>query len=173
MRLERLTTSQDQRYAGAMGLYQISFPWYEQRRPDSQTEIMGLEDYQFHLIYEDDTFVGILLCWETETFLYVEHFCVFPELRGRRYGQRALELLHQRGKRVILEIDPPTDEVSVHRKAFYERAGYQANAYEHIHPPYHETAQGHRLVVMSYPERLSQPEYDSFSRYLKDRVMGR
>lgn len=32
----------------------------------------------------------------------------------------------ERKKTVILEIDPPNDEVSVRRKAFYERAGYKS-----------------------------------------------
>lgn len=47
-------------------------------------------------------------------------------MRGRGYGAQALSLLGERKKTVILEIDPPNDEVSVRRKAFYERAGYKS-----------------------------------------------
>lgn len=172
MNFERLRTSEDAVYSKAMELYRISFPFHEQRKPSSQIEILGNEEYQFNLIYDDSVLVGMILCWETESFIYVEHFCILPEMRNKKYGQRALELLNQRGKKVILEIDPPIDAVSIHRKAFYERVRYKANDFWHIHPPYHEEFSGHQLVVMSYPERLSKIEYDEFDRYLKNTVMS-
>lgn len=59
-----------------------------------------------------------MLCWEAEDFIYVEHFCVLPELRGRGCGARALGLLAREGKTVILEIDPPIDEISRRSKIF-------------------------------------------------------
>ena len=74
-------------------------------------------------------------------------------------------------KTVILEIDPPNDDVSVRRKAFYERAGYRANPFEHIHPPYHSEYNGHRLVVMTCPTAISENEYKNFNSYLENVVM--
>lgn len=74
-------------------------------------------------------------------------------------------------KTVILEIDPPNDEVSARRKAFYERAGYRANPFEHIHPPYHSEYKGHRLVVMTCPTAISENEYKNFNSYLENVVM--
>lgn len=65
-----------------------------------------------------------MLCWETETFIYVEHFFILPHLRGHACGSRALALLGGRGKTVILEIDPPADDVSLRRRGFYERAAF-------------------------------------------------
>lgn len=166
MRLVRLRRSNDEMFNNAMELYKMSFPAHEQRKPSSQAKIMGSKEYQFNLIYEEGQFVGILLCWEAEDFIYVEHFCIHPEMRNKRYGQRALELLNRQGKTVILEIDPPADNISIHRKGFYERAGYKENVYEHIHPPYHKAYSGHRLVVMSYPRELTEPEYNNFCQHL-------
>lgn len=154
-----------------MDLYQKSFPFHEQRPPSSQAQIMGQGEYLFYAIYEEKEWIGLLLCWETKKFIYVEHFCIDPEKRNQKYGQRALRLLCRQGKTVILEIDPPIDEVSLRRKDFYERAGFQANSFAHLHPPYHEGFSGHPLLVMSYPERLSEAEYHQFNRYLKDTVM--
>lgn len=93
-----------------------------------------------------------------------------PEMRGRGYGAGTL-LLGERKKTVILGIDPPNDEVSVRRKAFYERAGYRANPFEHIHPPYHSEYKGHRLVVMTCPTAISENEYKNFNSYLENVVM--
>ena len=162
MKFERLRTSENKLYYKAMELYKISFPFHEQRKSSLQAEILKNKEYQFNLI----------LCWETDNFIYVEHFCIFPEMRNNRYGQRALELLNKKGKTIILEIDLPIDEISIYRKAFYERVKYKTNNYEHIHPPYHEKFNGHNLIVMSYPEKLSKMEYDKFNHYLRNNVMS-
>ena len=162
MKFERLRTSENKLYYKAMELYKISFPFHEQRKSSLQAEILKNKEYQFNII----------LCWETDNFIYVEHFCIFPEMRNNRYGQRALELLNKKGKTIILEIDLPIDEISIYRKAFYERVKYKTNNYEHIHPPYHEKFNGHNLIVMSYPEKLSKMEYDKFNHYLRNNVMS-
>ena len=65
----------------------------------------------------------------------MEHFCVRPELRGRRYGAKALEELGRDGKTVVLEIDPPVDDIARRRQGFYQRCGFAVNPYPHVHPP--------------------------------------
>ena len=80
--------------------------------------------------------------------------------------------LAEKGKTVILEIDPPVDEISLRRETFYERCGYRANIHPHVHPPYRAGFPGHELVVMSRPEKLSHAEYGEFAEYLRERVMG-
>ena len=172
MEFRRLTDVENGMFAPAMDLYKHSFPHHEQREEASQARIMGEGEYHFDLIFDGDTWVGEILNWESGDFIYVEHFCILPELRNRQYGQRALEVLAGRGKVVILEIDPPVDEVSIHRKGFYERCGYHANDFTHVHPPYHQGMAGHGLVVMSSPRQLSREEYEGFSAYLRETVMG-
>ena len=107
--------------------------------------------------------------YEKAMELYSKSFSIYeqrlPEMRGRGCGAQALSLLGER------EIDPPNDEVSVRRKAFYERAGYRANPFEHIHPPYHSEYKGHRLVVMTCPTTISENEYKNFNSYLENVVM--
>lgn len=171
MRFVRITTSNHSMYVTAMGLYRESFPEHELREALSQERIMGQGDYHFDLIYDGDTFVGLVLSWQTADFIYIEHFCIRPQLRGRRYGQQALALVRQPGKTVILEIDPPVDEISIRRKGFYERCGYRENPYAHVHPPYHRGNHGHDLVIMTCPEAISSETYNDFAAYLKNTVM--
>lgn len=171
MNFVRLKSETDSRFARAIALYRESFPYHEQRESVSQRELWQVEAYHFDLIYDEDVFVGMLLYWETPHFIYVEHFCVDPALRNRSYGRRALALLGEKGKTVLLEIDPPRDETACRRKAFYERAGYKENPYPHVHPPYHAGYRGHQLVVMSYPRELTPAEYEHFHTYLQHQVM--
>lgn len=171
MRLEHIVSATHLMYPQAMELYKRSFPLHEQREAASQEHILGERDYHFALVYDDELFVGLVLYWETEEYLYIEHFCILPGLRNRRYGQRTLELLAACGKRLILEIDPPTDSIARRRKAFYERCGFVENPFPHIHPPYHAGNHGHNLILMTHPTPIAQKQYDSFFRYLTEKIM--
>ena len=169
--LERITAPSHPLYQEALALYRISFPMHEQRESVSQTAILAHPAYHFDVVLDDATFVGEVLYWEVGGFLYIEHFCILPQMRNRRYGQKVLELLQT--KPLILEIDPPVTDIAERRKGFYERCGFVANPYPHIHPPYHKGNHGHDLVIMSCPRMLTQSEYDNFFVYLKDTVMHR
>lgn len=172
MRFERLTSPEHPLYARAMELYARSFPWHEQREADSQARILTCAEHCFNLIFEEERWIGLLLAWKAKEFTYVEHFCMLPEVRGRGYGARALEMLAAEGAPVILEIDPPVDDISRRRRAFYERCGFQLNGFAHVHPAYHRDCAGHVLGVMSNPGRLNREAYCAFVRYLEDTVMG-
>lgn len=173
MRLERITDRAHPMYRRAMDLYRISFPPHEQREAHSQEAILGEKDYHFTLAYDADTFVGLALYWETDAYLYLEHLCILPQMRNRRYGQQILAALQQQGRPVLLEIDPPVDPLSRRRKGFYERCGFVETPYPHIHPPYHRDCPGHALVLMAYPGPLEPEQYRAFCRYLRQNVMGR
>lgn len=83
MKFERITDAENSMYEKALELYRASFPLHEQREAASQARILGDEAYHFNLIYDGDIYVGLLLCWETRDFIYVEHFCILPEMRNR------------------------------------------------------------------------------------------
>ena len=135
-------------FAPAMELYGMSFPYNEQREPDSQAKIMSDPEYHFELIYENESFVGTVLSWENADFIYIEHFCMLPDVRGRGCGARALELLRARGKTIILEIDPPVDDISRRRKDFYERNGFFRFANRNLDGDERDLSQTPYLVQM-------------------------
>lgn len=171
MHFERLQNTGHRLYEPALALYRASFPAHELREPASQERILADGEYHFTLIHDGDAFAGLVLYWETADWIYVEHFCIQPQLRNRGCGQRALALLAGAGKPVILEIDPPADELSRRRKAFYRRCGFAENPYPHVHPPYHRGNKGHDLVVMSAPAAITPEEYAAFRDHLERRVM--
>ena len=156
----RLTDPADPRFREAFALYEISFPIYERQTRAAQAARLNHPEYHFDLLMEGERFLGILLFWESEGFRYVEHFATCPQLRGQGVGARALAQLNSEGIPVVLEIDPPRDEVSIRRQHFYERCGFFANTYLHVHPPYRAGYEGHPLVVMTCPAPASQEEYD-------------
>ena len=70
-----------------------------------------------------------------------------------------------------LEIDPPVDEIAIRRKGFYERCGFTANPYPHVHPAYHKGVRWHDLVLMSRPDGLTDKQCRAYQAYLADVVM--
>ena len=153
-------------------LYMQSFPVHEQRLRERQEGVLGHPEYHCDLLCQGETRVGLLMWWAGPGFRYVEHFCVRPELRGRRYGAKALEELGRDGKTVVLEIDPPVDEIARRRQGFYQRCGFAVNPYPHVHPPYRPEYPGHELVVLSSPRALTPAEYGAFACYLSAVVMA-
>ena len=172
MEFIRLTSPDDERFLGAMEIYEASFPFHEQREVLSQRGIMDEDDYHFDLICVGGVFSGLMLYWETDGFIYLEHFCIHPRMRSRGLGTQALEALKARGKAVILEIDPPENDTALCRLGFYEKNGFVINDRAHIHPPYHAMYPGHRLCVMTHPAELTDAEYAAFSDYLSGVVMA-
>ncbi len=169
MKFERITSIDNPMYEKARELYNISFPSHERREDTSQEEILKDERYHFDTILDGEEFVGEVLYWDIGGFLYIEHFCILPEMRNKHYGSKALEML--RGTGLILEIDPPVTEIAKRRCGFYKRCGFHENPYRHIHPPYHKGNMGHELTVMSCPDVLTRDEYENFRLFLENVVM--
>lgn len=171
MNFQRLTHSGEPLFETAFTLYETGFPLHEQRPRPAQEAVLVEKEYHFEAILDEDSFVGLVFYWETSNFIYIEHFAISPALRGRNYGSRALNLLREKEKTLILEIDPPVEKVSVNRQHFYERLGFVPHSFPHVHPPYRVGNSGHSLVIMACPA-ISQSEYDLFSAYVREVVMA-
>ena len=156
----------------AMTLYRASFPSHELRLWADQKAVMSDPAYHFDMCLTDGALAGLILYWDFGSYIYVEHFCVEPSMRGHGLGTLILAELAKKNKPIILEIDPLTDDVAIRRKGFYERCGYVANGFAHIHPPYQAANHGHALIVMSHPRALSQAEFDTFTVDLREKVMA-
>lgn len=171
MNFERITNHSAPFFEAAFALYEVSFPIFEQRPRHAQEAVLAEREYHCEAILDEGSFVGLLFYWETAEFIYIEHFAISTALRGKNYGSRALSLLREKGKTLILEIDPPVDEVAVNRQHFYERLGFVAHDFPHVHPPYRKGHEGHPLVIMACPA-ISQSEYNRFSAYVCKVVMA-
>lgn len=157
-------------------LYLESFPAHEIRSAASHAEAM--RDAAFHpMIVRDEngTLLALLFYWQYDDSIYIEHLAVNPALRGRQIGTTLLNafILQHDGRQVLLEIDPPEDEVSVKRLRFYAHIGFVENNYAFTHPSYRRGpgATPHRLVILSYGKELTPEAFARFEAYLRGHVM--
>lgn len=166
MRLERLSEANSHLFGRVFALYQSAFPTEERRDDPEQERVLKKEDYHFDLIMADDSLIGVMLYWETENFVFLEHFTTLPELRGKGYGKEALDLLKKKNKLILLEIEPPVDDTTQRRYNFYKRNGFVMNPYYHIQAKYHLGDEDLELKVLTYPRIMEKEEYLAFYEYM-------
>ncbi|WP_296005243.1 GNAT family N-acetyltransferase [uncultured Alistipes sp.] len=171
LQLRPFRSPADEGWAEAMTIYREAFPRRERR--DDATQAAALADPAFRAegIWLNDKIAGLVFYWEHPEFHYIEHLALSPAMRARNIGSEVLETFC-RNRRVILEIEPPEDTLTVRRLRFYERAGFVANPHSYIHPSYGEPAEPHRLVLMSSPKALGDDEVRVFADFVRERVMG-
>lgn len=166
MNLKTLDTENIELFERAFALYESAFPFEERRDRAEQARVMQNEAYKFDLVMDEEKFVGIMLYWEREDYIFLEHFAVLPSERNKGYGAKALDLLKEKGKRILLEIEPPTAGITNRRFNFYKRNGFIMNPYHHIQAKYHADDNDLHLKVLSYPNQLSDAQYYSFYEYM-------
>ena len=160
-------------YKSFRDLYEISFPIFEQRTELQQIRAFQNDKYRLLAFTEGDVFVGFICYWLFDTYGYIEHFAVTPEIRGRGFGSRILgSFIESTTGIVLLEIDPVIDEVSEARLRFYTRCGFYRNSYLHEHPAYRDGYRPHPLVVLTAKRRIMEKEYRDFCSDLRTVVMS-
>lgn len=174
MEIIRLTATDHPRYTAFRNIYDISFPIYEQRTVEQQLD--AFSDSRYHLdCYIDpvnDLLLGFIAYWRFDSYTYVEHFAIHPNERGKGLGGLILRnLIEQESGRVLLEIDPVTDNVSAARLHFYQLHGFVENQFPHTHPAYRKGYPDHSLVVLSSGETIPDIEYKRFASDLNRVIM--
>ncbi len=172
MQLIRISNSQTKEFAQAYQIYKDSFPIFEQRSLKDQLEALTDPDYHCHIIQNDDqTIIGLLFTWRTNSFIYVEHLAILESERGKNLGTSLLNHLKETSSLpIILEIDPPVDAISIRRKGFYENLGFVMHDFDHIHPAFCEDSGAYSLKVLAMPP-IDTALYNEFRTYLDDRIM--
>ena len=164
--IEKIKVHSGELFLKAMELYESAFPEIERRDVPEQMRVMSKSDYRLSAIMDGVEFLGIIFYWETDDFIFIEHLAVSAERRGEGVGSYALEIMKGLGKKLILEIEPPVDEVTKRRLSFYERAGFKLTDHHHIQAKYRVGDEDLVLKILSYPEKISAREYEAFYEYM-------
>lgn len=164
------TSPADRGWAKAMEIYRRSFPYKEQRSEEDHIRALADPAFRAEGIWRGDEFVGILYYWHTDEWDYVEHLAICASLRGQNLGSEVFGTFC-RDRRIILEIDPPVDEISIRRLHFYRRLGFVENPHEYIHPSYRQPFEPHRLVLLSRPTPLTDDEARRFADFIRETVL--
>lgn len=157
----------------ACRLYESAFPECERRPTEAWLRLMK-DEPAFHamVIGAENIFAGILTYWELPGFVYVEHFAIVPEARGGGIGEHMMQQFRQAFPRVLLEAEPPTDELTQRRIAFYRRCSFEVSERPYLQPPYRRGEQPVPLVLMSTDAVWLEKHHEEVVRVLAKRVYG-
>lgn len=167
LRIDKITLGDREILKEALLLIERAFPECERRETEKTLKLLEKESYFLYAIKESGAFIGIISVWDIG-FAFVEHFAIKEEYRCRGYGKEVIELIKKSYKRVVLEVEPPTQQLPKRRIEFYKRCGFFENPYDYLQPPYREGEDGVSLIIMSYPAPLS--DFDGTVKSLYENV---
>ena len=155
----------------AQDLFESAFP--DEERPSFE-DVEEREQQNFHfevITLDDDEAIGLLTYWDFDEFVYVEHFAIDEEYRGRGLGRAAfLEFMSQHTDQMVLEIELPGNDSSDCRMEFYTDMGLFANPQEYWQPSYHKSNElALRMIIMSKYE-LDDDDFDAMRSILYKEV---
>ncbi|MBQ9781950.1 MAG: GNAT family N-acetyltransferase [Clostridia bacterium] len=172
MKLERLNENNKHFYNDAYSLYVNAFPLIERRDKLNHNIALTFNDYHFDFIIKDNNLIGIMLYWEDNDFIFLEHFAILNNLRNNGYGKMALNLLKEKNKTIILEVEQPNDELTTRRLNFYKRNGFILTNHNHKQLKFRKNDQELTLKILSYPLPINSEEYNKFYNFLHSKVQS-
>lgn len=165
----------DALFSELFSILEYSFPEDERRDFSDQFEKSKCQEFCTMTLSENGKVLGFLNFWELSDFVYLEHFAVDKNLRGKGLGS---ELIRQlcgicTGKTIVLEAEPPElNEFSARRIEFYRRLGFHTNPFPYKQPPYRAGGEPVELVIMSRPQPLSESDFTEKIREIYRKVYG-
>lgn len=153
-------------------LYEAAFPEKERRKFNQLMQMLQESAMCFYAIKAEESIVGLCICWHFHEFLFLEHLAIEPACRGKGIGKKIVNwLLNQENRTIVLEVERPTDEISVKRIRFYEQLGFTLHdTYDYHQPPYERNAPPVPLYLMSNPKIGSTSKLEEVAAKIKQQV---
>lgn len=149
-------------------MYEImkdAFDHSERRTYEKQKELFRDEKYHVIGYTEDGKVNAFLAWWEFDEFIFIEHFAVRKELRGKGLGTSLFKKITDDFlKYIILEVKHPSDEEGKDQINFYKKLGMMLNPFEYVQPAVNSNTPELDLMLMSYGKRLSSSAFN----YIKE-----
>jgi len=134
----------------AIGLYLTAFPASERRTgAEWRSQLRKGDPFHLFFIAKEKHFAGFISFWDFAEFTYVEHFAIEVTTRGGGIGGTAIDALRLQKPRLVLEVEPPTDETARRRIGFYGRHGFRLSASPYLQPPYRKGGKWLPLMLMT------------------------
>lgn len=143
-------------------IMQDSFPKDEYRPFAEQQALLRHPGYQIYILPEKETEIikAFVAVWRFTELTFIEHFAVNPAFRNQGLGTVMLqELKHFITGRICLEVEPPENDLSRRRIAFYQRNGFFLNQMPYIQPAISKGKKPLPLFIMTTDGPVTEREF--------------
>ena len=153
-------------------IMEYSFPYSERRPSVTYKAYLTNNDNGFtvNLFIEDSDLIGFLVYWKLSGYVFIEHFAVSRKHRNSGFGKAIISgFIEQTDAPLILEVEPPDNEISQRRIEFYNRLGFVTNPHKYVQPAYHNDSGSVDMLLMT-KRLLSHDEFASVQKEIYAKV---
>ncbi len=155
-------------------LYETAFPERERRDFSQLLTLLEVDNMQLISVEDASIAIGFLIQWEFDKFIYLEHFAIDLSHRGKNYGSKIIQqVIQNTPKFLLLEVEPPGDEIGARRVKFYDKLGLKICPFDYQQPPYRKNETAFPMLIMSYPRELSKVAFEQYTAIIKAEVYER
>ncbi|TCO09151.1 GNAT family N-acetyltransferase [Natronoflexus pectinivorans] len=151
-----------------------SFPETERKSREDYYSQLYNASFAINLFFNEDNDVkGFMAWWKLKQHRFVEHFAVSSKFRNQGLGNIIFkEFLNESTLPVVLEVEPPVDEMAIRRVGFYERMGFKLHPFKYFQPPYHKEHSPLSLKVMTNTPEFTQEQFIKLKDEIYEVVYG-
>lgn len=159
-------------FNAVFSLMQRSFPKNEYRSYENQKKLLENKHYKIIPYFGgDNELLGFAAVWEFEFFKFVEHIAVSEKCRGMGIGSKIMrDIIEKSDVDIILEIEPPNDEMSKKRLHFYEKLGFKCNDFGYFQLPLNKNDKPIPLKILSYPQAINEEKFKKIKKIIYSNV---
>ena len=169
--MSEITTLDKARFDEAYSIMEKSFPPDEIRPYGGQKSLLLNKFYRVYTLVDSGRICSVAATWQFDGVLFIEHLATNPDLRGKGMGAQMLDFLTKNEKRTVcLEVEPPENELTCRRIAFYERKGFNLNEYPYIQPSISLGRSPIPLMIMTHSRKIDESEFDTIKHLLYKEV---
>ena len=137
----------------------VSFPPEERRSMEEVRRVLCGDLLEMLTLEESGRILGLLQVWNLEELVFLEHFAMHPDYRGRGLGAKMLQAVWDNWQKpMILEVEPPKNEIQRRRIGFYQRNGFHLSEYPYLMPCLQGDGPALPLLLMSGPNPMTDEE---------------
>ncbi|MGS0748230.1 GNAT family N-acetyltransferase [Halpernia sp. GG3] len=159
MEFEPVVNFSDSRVKIIFKSYCNTFPENERRSEAQFEHLFQQKKVKLFSILNVSDFIGYLIIWQLDDFIFLEHFEIFKEFRNQQFGAKVLKRVTEVNPHVILETEPELlNDDSKRRIKFYDQNGFHQISDSYIQPSYGEGKESLKLLLFAnfQPQNLER-----------------
>ncbi len=143
-----------------------AFPEDERRSISGQRDVTDNHPLFFsNILINDSKPIGIFTYWTFPDFNYIEHFAITESERNKGWGKIFLGEIDWK-KAIVLEVEPPTNELNKRRIEFYRNLGFNLWDTHYTQPAYTQETVPIELKLMVQGKLSEEKDFERIKRIL-------
>lgn len=154
-------------------LYEQAFPAHERRPWNEQLHLIKTGRLYADSITLNEDFAGFIFYWQLTDFVFIEHFAIAENVRGKGMGSKIVQQFKDRFDTIVLETEPLGISADASRRiTFYEKAGFVLFDEAYMQPPYVQGGSWFPMRLLYHKPDNRNISFDQVKREIYAEVYG-